>query len=190
MWWWLASAFAGGPESVEVCAVDEAGEPIATATVRSPIEAERSRVNRGSGCWLGSVLYLPDGTERQFLPGSTFAFDVAAPGRVTRRVEVNVQSSRRANRVTVTLAPLPDLRQAEGALAARTAEQLDRWSRLEAEFVADPTAPRPADLTGARRAVAELASTWILWARETGADPALAVQVCRSASDRPDDCGA
>ena len=187
---WSALASAETPEAVEVCVVDAAGAPVGSATVRSPITGERDRVNRVSGCWTGSVLYLPDGTERLFLPGSTFAFDVAAAGWAPQRVEVEVQSSRRANRVSVTLAPLPDLRQAEGDLAARTAEHLERWTRLEAEFVADPSAPRPADVTGARRAVAALASTWVLWARETGADPALAVQVCRSASDRPDDCGA
>ncbi|MEC8424441.1 MAG: hypothetical protein VX000_11740, partial [Myxococcota bacterium] len=48
---------------VTVVVLDEAGEPVPTAVIRHPDEADRRRVNAVTGEWTGSVLYLPDGSE-------------------------------------------------------------------------------------------------------------------------------
>jgi len=92
----------GVPLTVRV--VDAEGQPIATAVVRHPEEAERHRVNAVTGEWTDSVLYLPDGGELVFNPGMTLRLEVSAPQFLTKVVQYDVR--KRNNRINVTLQPL------------------------------------------------------------------------------------
>ena len=87
--------------NVRVTVVDEAGEPIPTAVIRHPDEADRHRVNSLTGTWEGSVLYLPDGSEMIFTPGMSIQFEISAPGYMTRVVQYDIR--KRKNTVPVSL---------------------------------------------------------------------------------------
>jgi len=86
---------------VEVRVLDNAGNPIPTAVVRHPDEAERHRVNTVTGSWVGSILYMPDGTMIKFEKGMELEFEVSAPGYVTETVRYLMRS--RKNLVEVAL---------------------------------------------------------------------------------------
>ena len=96
-------ALAGGTDGVpiQVTVLDLDGNPISTAVVRHPEEADRHRVNALTGVWEGDVLYLPDGSEMVFVPGMTLTLEVSAPGYVTQIVQYDVR--KRRNRIEVTL---------------------------------------------------------------------------------------
>ncbi len=94
----------GIPITVKV--IDEAGEPVPTAVIRHPDEADRHRVNSVDGSWTESVLYMPDGTELKFEKGLLMSLEVSAPGYQIQIVEVEVK--KRKNNVTVTLLPQPE----------------------------------------------------------------------------------
>ena len=79
---------------VKVFVVDGEGEPISTAVVRHPSEADRHRVNAETGHWEGSVLYLPDGSELIFTPGIVLELEVSAPGFVTKVISYDVKKRR------------------------------------------------------------------------------------------------
>jgi hypothetical protein len=92
-------AAAGVP--VRVTVLDANGAPISTAVVRHPKESDRHRVNAATGEWEASALYLPDGSDLAFVPGSTLELEVSAPGYLTRVVEHDVKKKK--NRIDVVL---------------------------------------------------------------------------------------
>ncbi len=89
---------------IHVQVVDEAGEPIRTAVIRHPDEADRHRVNSVDGTWDEEVLYLPDGSELIFTPGMLLVLEVSAPGFETQVIQYQVR--RRKNDFQVTLKQL------------------------------------------------------------------------------------
>jgi len=86
---------------VEVRVKDQSGNPIATAVVRNPKEEERHRVNTVTGSWVGSILYLPDGSMVKFDKGMEVTFEVSAPGYITETVHYVVR--KRKNVIEVAL---------------------------------------------------------------------------------------
>ncbi len=97
-----ATAFAqdvGVPITVYV--LDEEENPVPTAVVRHPDEADRHRVNTSTGAWTGSVLYLPDGSEIVFEKGMILTLEISAPGYQTEKIMYSIR--KRKNKVTVNL---------------------------------------------------------------------------------------
>lgn len=86
---------------VTVVVLDEAGEPVPTAVIRHPDEADRRRVNAVTGEWTGSVLYLPDGSEMIFTPGMSLTLEISAPGFMTQVIQYDIR--KRGNKVEITL---------------------------------------------------------------------------------------
>jgi len=86
---------------LKVYVLDAAGEPIPTAVVRHPDEADRHRVNAATGHWEGSVLYMEDGSELIFMPNSTIQLEVSAPGYLTKVISYDIK--KRRNQFPVTL---------------------------------------------------------------------------------------
>ncbi len=76
-------------------------DPIPSAVVRHPDEAERHRVNAVSGYWEASVLYLPKAKELIFTPGMPISLEVSAPGYITREIIYDIK--RRRNHIPVYL---------------------------------------------------------------------------------------
>ena len=93
----------GVPVYVKVLNLE--GEPVSTAVIRHPDEADRHRVNALTGEWFASVLYLPDGSEMVFTPGMTIQFEVSAPGYMTQIIQYDIR--KRKNRLEVSLPLLP-----------------------------------------------------------------------------------
>ena len=89
----------GVPVTVVVLNVD--GEPVPTAVIRHPDEADRRRVNAVTGEWTGSVLYLPDGSEMIFTPGMTLTLEISAPGFMTQVIQYDIR--KRGNKVEIIL---------------------------------------------------------------------------------------
>ena len=79
---------------VKVFVLDVDGEPIPTAVVRHPKEADPHRVNAATGHWEGAVLYLPDGSELHFKPNTSIEFEISAPGYVTKRINYDIKKRR------------------------------------------------------------------------------------------------
>jgi hypothetical protein len=95
-----------GPESigtrVYIQVLDDADdEPVRTAVIRHPDEADRHRVNSVDGTWDEEVLYLPDGSELVFNPGLILVLEVSAPGYETQVIQYQVR--RRKNNLKVRL---------------------------------------------------------------------------------------
>lgn len=86
---------------IQVTVVDVEGKPISTAVVRHPEEADRHRVNSLTGIWEAEILYLPDGSELVFTPGSTLTLEVSAPGYMTQIIQYDIR--KRRNRIEVLL---------------------------------------------------------------------------------------
>jgi hypothetical protein len=82
----------------------ESEKPITTAVVRHPQEQDRHHVNTETGEWIGSVLYMPDGSELLFEKGMMLEFEVSAPGYVNQSVTYEVR--RRRNEFPVPLVKL------------------------------------------------------------------------------------
>ena len=89
---------------VKVFVLDQEGDPISTAVVRHPKEADRHRVNAATGHWEGSVLYLPDGSELIFQPNTSIELEISAPGYVTKRINYDIK--KRRNQFPVELEPM------------------------------------------------------------------------------------
>ena len=89
---------------VQVTVLDGEGDPIPTAVIRHPEEADRHRVNTVTGVWEEEVLYLPDGTELIFEPGLLLYLEISAPRYVSQTIQYEVK--RRRNRVIVTMEEL------------------------------------------------------------------------------------
>ena len=89
---------------VYVQVLDVEDEPIRTAVIRHPEEADRHRVNSVDGTWDDEVLYLPDGSELIFTPGMMLVLEVSAPGYETQVITYQVR--RRKNNLKVRLAEL------------------------------------------------------------------------------------
>jgi hypothetical protein len=89
----------GIPVTVQV--LDAEGQPIPTAVVRHPEEADRHRVNTETGTTDIAILYLPDGTERIISKGMELEFEISAPGFQNARITYNVR--KRRNLVPVIL---------------------------------------------------------------------------------------
>ena len=85
---------AGDGVPVKVFVLDSEGQPIPTAVVRHPKEADRHRVNAATGHWEGSVLYLPDGSELIFTPNSSIQLEVSAPGYLTKLIQYDIKKRR------------------------------------------------------------------------------------------------
>jgi len=86
---------------VRVTVTDTNGAPVSTAVVRHPKESDRHRVNAATGEWEASALYLPDGSDLAFVPGTTIELEVSAPGYLTRVVEHEIKKKK--NRIDVVL---------------------------------------------------------------------------------------
>jgi hypothetical protein len=93
------AAPAGVP--VRVTVLDAAGAPVSTAVVRHPKESDRHRVNAATGEWEASALYLPDGSDLPFVPGTTLQLEVSAPGYLTQVVEHEIKKKK--NHIDVVL---------------------------------------------------------------------------------------
>ncbi|MFT4979888.1 MAG: hypothetical protein ACI8S6_005800 [Myxococcota bacterium] len=93
----------GVPVTIKV--LDINSEPLPTAVIRHPEEADRHRVNSITGEWTAPVLYLPDGGELIFTPGMTIKLEVSAPGFMTQIISYDIR--KRRNKVEVTLSELP-----------------------------------------------------------------------------------
>jgi hypothetical protein len=93
----------GDPEGVpvKVKVLDADGNPIPTAVVRHPDEADRHRVNSPTGEWFNSVLYLPDGSEMIFTPGMQLRLEISAPGYMTKIIQYDIR--KRKNNIEVAL---------------------------------------------------------------------------------------
>ena len=89
---------------VKVTVLDAVGEPIPTAVIRHPEEADRHRVNSLTGSWEESKLYLPDGSELIFTPGMSIQLEVSAPGYLTQIIQYDIR--KRKNHVEVALPEL------------------------------------------------------------------------------------
>lgn len=89
---------------VKVTVLDEEGEPIPTAVIRHPDEADRHRVNSLTGSWEESKLYLPDGSELVFTPGMSIQLEVSAPGFLTQIIQYDIR--KRKNVIEVALPAL------------------------------------------------------------------------------------
>lgn len=105
-WLFAGSAVAGNDEEgipVTVRVVDaETGQPIPTAVVRHPQEADRHRVNTETGAWTNHVLYLPDGSEMFFTKGMQLEFEVSAPGYANQKVAYIVRKRKNVFDVPLT----------------------------------------------------------------------------------------
>ncbi len=86
---------------VTVTVLDEAGDPVSTAVVRHPDEADRHRVNAADGTWVEEALFLPDGTTLTFEPGLVLFLEISAPGFQTLILQYEVR--KRKNFVEVHL---------------------------------------------------------------------------------------
>ena len=95
---------AGEGVTVTVKVMDESGDPIKTAVVRHPEEADPHRVNPQNGIWYDSVLYLPGGGELVFTPGMYLQLEVSAPGYLTRVIGYDIV--KRNNEIPVHLKEL------------------------------------------------------------------------------------
>jgi len=90
---------------VTIIVVDaETEQPISTAVIRHPDEAERHPVNTTTGATSISVLYMVDGTEVVFTKGMQLTFEVSAPGFLNQKVTYVMR--RRRNKVTVPLSKM------------------------------------------------------------------------------------
>jgi len=86
---------------LKVFVLDQGGDPIPTAVVRHPDEADRKRVNAATGHWEGSVLYMEDGSELIFQPNMTIQLEVSAPGYLTKVISYDIK--KRRNQFSVSL---------------------------------------------------------------------------------------
>ena len=100
----LAAKAEGEGVPVYIKVLDPNGDPISTAVIRHPDEADRHRVNALTGEWFASVLYLPDGSEMIFTPGMSIQLEVSAPGYMTQIIQYDIR--KRKNKLEVTLPPL------------------------------------------------------------------------------------
>lgn len=108
---WLLTALLGvagcGPKvgtdgvPLKVYVLNGKGDPIPTAVVRHPDEADRHRVNAATGHWEGSVLYMEDGSELIFEPNTTVQLEISAPGYLTKVISYDIK--KRRNQFPVTL---------------------------------------------------------------------------------------
>ena len=89
---------------VKVTVLDTQGEPIPTAVIRQPEEADRHRVISLTGSWEETKLYLPDGSELVFTPGMSIQLEVSAPGFLTQIIQYDIR--KRKNNVEVRLPAL------------------------------------------------------------------------------------
>ena len=86
---------------VTVVVLDVEGNPVPTAVIRHPDEADRRRVNAVTGEWTGQVLYLPDGSEMIFTPGMSLTLEISAPGFMTQIIQYDIR--KRGNKVEIIL---------------------------------------------------------------------------------------
>ncbi len=100
----LARKNKGEGTPVKVIVTSETGEPVSTAVIRHPDEADRHRVNAVDGSWESAVLYMPDGTELVFEPGLTLRLEISAPGYMTQVIQYDVR--KRNNKIPVSLSLL------------------------------------------------------------------------------------
>ncbi len=100
----LAKKNKGEGVAVKVIVTAETGDPVSTAVIRHPDEADRHRVNAVDGSWEASVLYMPDGTELVFEPGITLRLEISAPGYMTQVIQYDVR--KRNNKIPVSLSLL------------------------------------------------------------------------------------
>ncbi len=100
----MAKKKKGDGVAVKVIVTAETGEPVSTAVIRHPDEADRHRVNAVDGSWEASVLYMPDGTELVFEPGVTLRLEISAPGYMTQVIQYDVR--KRNNKIPVSLSLL------------------------------------------------------------------------------------
>lgn len=93
---------------VEITVVDEAGEPVSTASVRHPEEKLPRPVNTVDGKVKLQVFYLPDGSELIMEKGAVLELEVSAPGYENYPVKYIVRKRRNAFNVMLTKLNLED----------------------------------------------------------------------------------
>ena len=91
---------------IEITVEDAEGAPIPTAVIRHPDEADRHRVNAMTGAWEDTKLYMPDGSEMIFAPGTTIRFEISAPGYLTKIIQYDIR--KRKNNIEIALEALQD----------------------------------------------------------------------------------
>lgn len=95
---------AGGGTSLTIQVFDEHDNPVSTATVRNPEEAERHEVNSVTGAWTASTLYLNGGQQVAFGPGMEVTFEITAPGYLSETVRYIMR--KRKNLIAVHLSKM------------------------------------------------------------------------------------
>ena len=100
----LMAPKSSGGLALTVQVLDDTGNPITTAVVRNPEEAERHQVNAVSGTWTATALYLDGGAEVPFHEGQDVSFEVSAPGFLTETVRYIIR--KRRNTIVVTLSAM------------------------------------------------------------------------------------
>ena len=108
---WAAPAAAKKEDQgvlVRVLVLNAEREPISTAVVRHPQEADRHRVNSVDGSWEASVLYLPDGSELWFTPGMTLELEISAPGYMTQVFQYQVRKRKNVVEIALPMIPMDD----------------------------------------------------------------------------------
>ncbi len=98
-----------GIEIMFVVTDAESEEPVSTAVVRHPEEAERHEVNRDTGTTKISVLYLTDGREIIFEKGMILTFEVSAPGYMINKIQYAVKKRKNVVPVPLTKMNMADL---------------------------------------------------------------------------------
>ena len=141
--------------------VDGSGNPLPSARIRFPVEAEVHSVNSESGMWMSTVLYAYDGTERYFQKGMEVEFEAFAPGFGHRRVTFE-PSKRKKNLVRVelepwTLAASPDATEPE----LRAVAAWSRWLEAAEAHQSDPSVESARTLNHVRSLTATAARDWL-----------------------------
>lgn len=87
---------------VEIHVSDAEGDPISTAVVRHPDEADRHKVNAVTGVWKADTLYLKDGTQLTFSKDTELTFEVSAPGYISETIRYLVRKRKNVIEITLT----------------------------------------------------------------------------------------
>ncbi len=98
------SGLAGPGTPLTIQVKDESGNPVTTAAIRNPDEAERHKVNSVNGTWSASSLFLEGGAEVPFTTGQEVTFEISAPGYLSETVRYLMR--KRKNLIVVTLSEM------------------------------------------------------------------------------------
>ncbi|MEZ4318972.1 MAG: hypothetical protein R3F61_15770 [Myxococcota bacterium] len=109
-----AHASTGEGLKLVVQVVDDAAEPISTATVRIDDEGLRHRVNHHTGRWKGRTIYPQNQEPVEFESGQVVTITASAPGHLPRSVKYRMHASRNAVQVPLQSLGTPTRADTEG----------------------------------------------------------------------------